>query len=284
MFEHKRLLWAMRKLRLPVSNSALVLDVGSGGNPHPRSDVLLDRLTGSEHRSGIPMLIDRFAIIADATKLPLKDKSFDFIIASHILEHMPNPAVFLQELQRVGKAGYIETPNFMCERFIPCKAHCLEIGLTQGTLQIHKKSSYLEDDFLGSLDFLTNNKGWGRVYFRDPAMFHCQYFWKDRVEYKIHNPDISCEWVEKIYETSTSTEAIVEKSTRRMDWRYLCSTFYEKIQHRRRASRLKNFDIFSILACPDCKGDLHKIKNRLHCTACETSYEYSPIINFEKPI
>ena len=94
----------------------LVLDVGSGGDPFPRSDVLLDRLTGDAHRNGEAMLIDRPAIFADACNMPFIDKAFDFVVASHILEHMANPTKFLAELTRVGRAGYIETPNAVFER------------------------------------------------------------------------------------------------------------------------------------------------------------------------
>lgn len=284
MFKYKRLSWALRKVQLPVGEAAIVLDVGSGGNPHPRSDVLLDRLTGSEHRCGTPMLIDRPAVIGDATKLPFKDKSFDFVIASHILEHMPHPEVFLKELQRVGKAGYIETPNFICERFIPCEAHCLEVGLTHETLQIHKKTSYLEDNFLGGLNFLKANKDWEDLYFSDPAMFHVRYFWKDEIKYKIHNPEVSCEWIDEIYKNSKSTEEVVEKAPRRMDWRYVGSTIYESIQNHRRSKRLKNFDIFSVLACPECKGYLDKSEGKLHCHKCNTYYSASPFLDFEKSI
>ena len=113
-----RVRWALRKSRLPVDSDGLVLDVGSGGTPYPRSDVLLDRLTGAEHRCGDAMMIDRHAVYGDAQCMPFKDKSFDFIVASHILEHMAEPEKFIKELQRVGKAGYIETPNAIFERLI----------------------------------------------------------------------------------------------------------------------------------------------------------------------
>lgn len=144
MFHFGRIRWAFRKIMLPVSRNGLVLDVGSGGKPYPRSDILLDRLTGAEHRQGSAMLIDRLAVFGDACKMPFKDKSFDFIVASHILEHMADPAKFLDELQRVGKAGYIETPNFIYERLKPFPIHCLEVSDINGTLHIHKKKSQLK--------------------------------------------------------------------------------------------------------------------------------------------
>jgi len=39
------------------------------------------------------------------------DKEFDFVVASHILEHVENPFNFCKELIRIGKRGYIEVPT-----------------------------------------------------------------------------------------------------------------------------------------------------------------------------
>ena len=40
-------------------------------------------------------------------KLPFKDKEFDFVIASHVAEHVDDISYFLNELSRVEKKGYI---------------------------------------------------------------------------------------------------------------------------------------------------------------------------------
>lgn len=97
---------------IPIGDADLVLDVGSGHNPHPRADLCLDAYTGStEHRSRIPLKISGQFVIADAQNLPFKDKSIDFIIASHIAEHLPDPVQFCKEISRAGQAGYIETPS-----------------------------------------------------------------------------------------------------------------------------------------------------------------------------
>lgn len=39
------------------------------------------------------------------------DKEFDFVVASHILEHVNDPVSFCKELVRIGKRGYIEVPT-----------------------------------------------------------------------------------------------------------------------------------------------------------------------------
>ena len=36
------LAWSLRRLYVPIPSGALVLDIGSGDNPYPRANVLLD--------------------------------------------------------------------------------------------------------------------------------------------------------------------------------------------------------------------------------------------------
>ena len=74
--------------------------------------------------------------------MPFKDKSFDFVIASHVLEHSSDPEAFLRELMRVGKAGYIETPDALFERINPFRFHRLEVTDINGKIVIFKKSSW----------------------------------------------------------------------------------------------------------------------------------------------
>ena len=40
----KKLRWSLRRLHVPVSDTALVLEVGAGGNPYPRANVMLDAM------------------------------------------------------------------------------------------------------------------------------------------------------------------------------------------------------------------------------------------------
>lgn len=284
VFHFKRFTWALRKLRLPVDKNSIVLDVGSGGNPHPRSDILLDRITGAEHRSGVAMKIDRMAVIGDATKLPFKDKSIDFIIASHVLEHMAQPEVFLKELQRVGKAGYIETPNFICERLIPCEAHCLEISVVEDALQIYKKKKSVEDSYMGQMGFLQKNSKWKELYHNDPELFHVKYFWNSKINYKIHNPETSCFWIDEIYKNSKSDMVSTNEVEERKGWRYLGLTLLNFFQKHRRSNRLKNFNLFSILACPECRGELVDNHGYLTCNKCSIKYSSSPFLNFDQKI
>jgi ubiquinone/menaquinone biosynthesis C-methylase UbiE len=107
--------------KMEIKDDWLVLDIGSGHNPHPRANVLTDRyIEENVDRSGKPIKVDekRPFIICDAQCLPFKSKVFDYIIASHIAEHAESPENFCNELIRISKRGYIETPSKFGEIFL----------------------------------------------------------------------------------------------------------------------------------------------------------------------
>ena len=76
--------------------------------------MLLDRYVGAEHggqRSGrAAARITRPLFAADAADMPFADGVFDYVVCSHVLEHVPDPAAVIGEITRVGRAGYIEVP------------------------------------------------------------------------------------------------------------------------------------------------------------------------------
>jgi hypothetical protein len=47
--------------------------------------------------------------------LPYADQEFDFVYCRHVLEDLIYPFRAIEEMQRVAKAGYIETPNPLAE-------------------------------------------------------------------------------------------------------------------------------------------------------------------------
>ena len=46
---------------------------------------------------------------------PFRDKQFDFVLCSHTLEDVRDPVFVCQEINRVGRAGYIEVPSRLVE-------------------------------------------------------------------------------------------------------------------------------------------------------------------------
>ncbi len=116
-----------RRIAIPVDRTGLVLDIGSGDKPHWRADVLLDRFPGAEHagqRSGqAAARIDRPTFDADAEDMPFADKVFDYVICSHVLEHVRHPELVVNEMMRVGTAGYIEVPERASAKIVDFPSH-----------------------------------------------------------------------------------------------------------------------------------------------------------------
>lgn len=284
MFGLGRVRWALRKVALPVSGNALVLDVGSGGKPYPRSDVLLDRMTGAAHRCGQAMMIDRPAVLGDATRMPFKDKAFDFVVASHVLEHMSDPQTFLVELSRVGKAGYIETPNALFERLFPYSIHCLEVASIDGRLWLHKKRAEVEDSFLGKLGMLQRDRQWRALFHRSPHLFHVRHFWSGSIDFEIHNPDTNCEWIERVNANSETGEVKDSYATEYMGWREMGLNTLGLWNRFRRHRRLNGFRLLSILACPGCLADLEEDGEWLRCVGCHSKYRGLPYPDFTQVV
>ena len=103
------LAWSLRRLYCPVSEEALVLEVGSGGNPYPRANVLLDAHEETRQRHWAPLKADRPFVFGVIERLPFKTGAFDFLIASHVLEHSTNPEKALAEFQRVAEPDILRS-------------------------------------------------------------------------------------------------------------------------------------------------------------------------------
>jgi len=50
--------------------------------------------------AGVAMAVD---VVAEGDDLPFPDEAFDFVLASHVLEHLPDPILALQEWRRVAR-------------------------------------------------------------------------------------------------------------------------------------------------------------------------------------
>ncbi len=100
-----------------VGPNDTVLEIGPGGTPHPRADVFLEKkyddpTVAESQRGYTPLLqISKEVVFYEGGQFPFNDKQFDYIICSHVLEHVEDIDAFLQEISRVGKRGYLEYPT-----------------------------------------------------------------------------------------------------------------------------------------------------------------------------
>ena len=82
-----------------------VLDIGCGFTAHEKANVVCDVQDLSNFYK------DKKFVKLNDKKLPFSDKEFDFVIASHVIEHVEDVSFFIKELERVSFKGYIELPT-----------------------------------------------------------------------------------------------------------------------------------------------------------------------------
>lgn len=178
------------ELKAGLPSRARVLEVGSGDNPWPRSNVLCDRYPDDNtERTGKLERDHREFVVADATKLPFGNKSFDFVFCSHVAEHIEDIESFFKEIQRVGRAGYIETPSYLFEQAIGTTTHIWALYIDNQTLVAQRKP------YPGAAEKVYH--GWHRTLARHPILQACfmglpelrvmQFWWSDSFSFRIED-------------------------------------------------------------------------------------------------
>ena len=124
-------------------NNWNVLDIGCGYSANKYAKVICDTQNLKHYYK------DKKFIQLKEKKLPFKDNEFDFIITSHVLEHVEDPIFFLNEIQRVSsKGGYIEVPTKLEDNFVFENKHDhlwhLDFDDDENKLMISKKINYFE--------------------------------------------------------------------------------------------------------------------------------------------
>ncbi|WP_447979724.1 class I SAM-dependent methyltransferase [Candidatus Nitrospira bockiana] len=167
---------------VPIARGDRVLEIGSGHAPSQRADVLCDKYLHTKERPEDKLVVDRPLVIADAHNLPFKSKSFDYIICSHVLEHAEDPKQFLAELERVGKAGYIETPSEIAENLFYFEYHRWSLVIRDETLILKRKVPGVI--WSGNLfhHLFQTDKAFRFFFHSHPDMFRIKYYWRDHID------------------------------------------------------------------------------------------------------
>lgn len=126
-----------------------VLEIGPGACPHPRSDVLLEKNFGNEEEharqcGGTPVaLTDGRTVYYDGGEFPFPDDAFDYVICSHVIEHVPDVEFFCAEMFRVARTGYLEFPLIYYDYVFDIPEHLNLCMLRDGVFFHAEKASVL---------------------------------------------------------------------------------------------------------------------------------------------
>ena len=160
---------------LDQNTSWKVLDIGCGFTAHKNATVICDIQDFSNFYK------DREFVKLNDKTLPFKDKEFDFVVASHVIEHVEDVEYFIKELQRISSKGYIELPTILEDNLVfeNKKDHLwhMEFDDVHNQLIISKKIQYLEPMLT-----VSSAKSFSK-YFRQSLII--ELFWEKTIEFNI---------------------------------------------------------------------------------------------------
>ena len=155
------------------------MDIGCGYNASKFAKVICDVQDLSNHYK------DKKFIRLIEKKLPFKDKEFDFVVASHVMEHVEDVEFFINELERVSKKGYVELPTMLEDNLVfeNKKDHLwhMDFDDVENKLLILKKVQYFEPVLTVSTIKRLNEV------FRTSLVL--ELFWEDIIDYKINKDE-----------------------------------------------------------------------------------------------
>ena len=163
---------------LKKNRNLKILDLGcSSKNYWPEANHYADLDDFSEEFNKLNL---KYTQIKKDHKLPFKDKEFDYVILSHVLEHVPNLIEFISEIERISKSGYIELPTklndnlvFGCDEDDIGHKWWFEYDDIKNTLVYSKKIDALEK-------FVTVGQIWKFEKFFADSLF-IQTYWEDKI-------------------------------------------------------------------------------------------------------
>ena len=153
-----------------------ILDIGCGYGANKYASVICDIQDLSKHYPN-----KKFVKLIEK-KLPFKDKEFDFVIASHVMEHVEDVEYFIKELERVSIQGYIELPTMLEDNLVfeNKKDHLwhMDFDDVENKILISKKVQYFEPVLT-----VSSIKKLNEIFRKSLVL---ELLWKDTIDYKIN--------------------------------------------------------------------------------------------------
>ncbi|MFA5104882.1 MAG: class I SAM-dependent methyltransferase [Candidatus Margulisiibacteriota bacterium] len=150
-----------------IKQGDYVLEIGPGGTPHHRSNVFLEKIFDDENvakaqRGHTPKIaLKGKTIYYSGGAFPFKDKEFDYVICSHVLEHVADIEEFVKELFRVARKGYVEYPLIYYDYVYNITEHINFLKFKDNTLCYLKKCDTNLSDFDRVTEFFYLSLGAG---------------------------------------------------------------------------------------------------------------------------
>ncbi len=181
-----------------IKKTDKVLEVGPGNTPFYRSDVLLEKIFEDENEAFMQAGgtqkkdLKKEIVYYKEDTFPFKNEEFDYVICSHVLEHIPTAQIplFVSELNRVAKNGYIEVPLYNFELMANLKYH-LNLVYIDSSHVIHflsKENVNFSNELYKSFQDSMLNIGFNaNIIPLNLELFGNGFEYENEIRYKVHD-------------------------------------------------------------------------------------------------
>ena len=165
-----------------------ILDIGCGYSAHKKANVVSDIQDLSSFYK------DRKFVKLVSKELPFQNKEFDFVITSHVIEHVEDVNFFIKELQRISSRGYIELPTILEDNLVfeNKNDHLwhMEFDDINNKLLVKKKVQYIEPVLT-----VSSIKNFSK-YFRQSLIL--ELFWENSIDFDVLDNNLKFEKISRL--------------------------------------------------------------------------------------
>ncbi len=156
------------------------LDIGCGYRAHHKASTIADVQDFSNYYKN-----KKFIQIKEK-KLPFEDNEFDFVIASHVIEHVNDFQFFIKEIERISSKGYIELPTRLADNLVfenkTDHVWWFFFDDINNELIVSEKKNLIDPFISVSMSKILEE------IFRDSLVI--ELYWEKKIEYTINNKDL----------------------------------------------------------------------------------------------
>ena len=192
-------LYQARRFDFQIMSNDKVLDIGSGHAPfHLATHIAELEVDDNNYgRAGLPFkhVDGKELYVCSVEDMPFEDHQFDFVYCSHVLEHVNGPEKACEELMRIAKRGYIETPTEAKDLWLGSAVvsnHRWSVEYNNNKLMFaeytREEMQGLHCDILQSMHCnpqTTREKAFSALIYLKPEKFNTMFLWEDSFEYGV---------------------------------------------------------------------------------------------------